>query len=90
MANKSTRALSARKGLDKNLFEEIGIKAKKENSKQELQKLAEEFLLGDAVVAGTASFYDFTREENKKHQVFVCSGTACMCAKHEGRCGIRG
>ncbi len=80
MANKSTRALSARKGIDKNLFEEIGIKAKKENSKEALQKLAKEFLLGDAVVAGTASFYDFTREENKKHQIFVCNGTACMCA----------
>ncbi len=85
MANKATRALSARKGLDKNLFEEIGNQAKLPNSKEALQELAKDFLIGDAVVAGTASFYDFTREENKKHQVFVCNGTACMCAKTQDK-----
>ena len=85
MANKATRALSARKGLDKNLFEEIGNQAKSPNSKEALQELAKEFLIGDAVVAGTASFYDFTREENKKYQIFVCNGTACMCAKTQDK-----
>ncbi|HFS66672.1 MAG TPA: formate dehydrogenase [Flavobacteriia bacterium] len=85
MANKSTRALSARKELDKNLFEEIGIKAREENSIKELQHLAKEFLLGDAVIAGTTSFYDFTRQENKNHQVFVCNGTACMCAETQDK-----
>ncbi len=85
MANKSTRALSARKELGQNLFEEIGVRAKKSNAKEALQDLAKEFLIGDAVVAGTASFYDFTRQENKNKQVFVCNGTACICAETQDK-----
>lgn len=80
MANKSTRALSARKELDNNLFEEISKRVKNPTNKESLQDLAKEFLIGDAVVAGTTSFYDFTRLENQNKQVFVCNGTACMCA----------
>jgi NADH-quinone oxidoreductase subunit F len=85
MANKSTRALSARKGIDKNLFDEIGKRAKTENSNNKLKELAKEFLVGDAVIAGTTSFYDFTRQENKKHQIYVCNGTACMCANTQDK-----
>ncbi len=81
MANKNTRSLSARKGLKDNLFEQIATQTKSENPTQNLQNLAKDFLLNDAVVAGTASFYDFTKAENKKHKIFVCNGTACMCAK---------
>ncbi len=81
MANKNTRSLSARKGLKDNLFEQIATQTKSENPTQNLQNLAKDFLLNDAVVAGTASFYDFTKAENKKYKIFVCSGTACMCAK---------
>ena len=80
MANKSTRSLSARKGLDKNLFEEITIQTKNDNATEGLKSVADTFLVDDSLVAGTASFYDFTREENRKHKIFVCNGTACMCA----------
>ena len=80
MANKNTRALSARKGLDENLFEKISVAALSENREKEFQKIAEEFHLGKAVVAGTASFYDFLKEESRKHKVKVCNGTACMTA----------
>lgn len=85
MANKSTRSLSARKGIDKNLFEEISNNTKTVNPIEALKKTALNFQVGDATVAGTASFYDFTREENRNHKVFVCNGTACMCAKTQDK-----
>lgn len=74
--------LSGRKGLDRNLFEAIGQAAKKEGtvSFEDTDKLAEEFLLGKANVLGSVSFYDFTREENKGKKVYVCNGSACLCA----------
>ncbi len=80
MANKSTRSLSARKGINENLFEEISKNTKTANPNEALKKTALNFQVGEATVAGTASFYDFTREENRNHKVFVCNGTACMCA----------
>ena len=80
MANKNTRQLSARKGIDKNLFEEI-VEKSKTNNLRNLQETAKEFLIDDSVVVGTASFYDFTKKENIKHKIFVCNGTACMCAE---------
>lgn len=85
MANKSTRSLSARKGIDKNLFEEISNNTKTVNPNEALKKTALNFQVGDATVAGTASFYDFTREENRNHKVFVCNGTACMCAQTQDK-----
>ncbi len=74
--------LSGRKGLTENLFEKIGDLAKSSGtpSKEELEKLSKEFLLGKANVYGSATFYDFTREENKGKKVYVCQGSACLCA----------
>ncbi|MBP6625499.1 MAG: NAD(P)H-dependent oxidoreductase subunit E [Chitinophagaceae bacterium] len=74
--------LSGRKGLDRNLFEAIGDAAKSAGtvSTEDTNKLAEEFLLGKANVLGSVSFYDFTREENKGKKVYVCNGSACLCA----------
>ena len=45
-----------------------------------LEQLADEFLIGKANVYGAASFYDFTREENKGKEIYVCNGSACMTA----------
>jgi NADH-quinone oxidoreductase subunit F len=81
MANKNIRNLSARKELDTNLFEEIATKAKENASEKSFKELAKDFLIDDSVVFGTASFYDFTREENRTKKVHVCNGTACMTAK---------
>ncbi len=80
--SKNISELSGRKGLDKNLFEQIGILAKKEGTpnKEEMEKLADEFLIGKANVYGSASFYDFTREENKGKKVYVCNGSSCLTA----------
>jgi NADH-quinone oxidoreductase subunit F len=81
MANKNIRSLSFRKGLDDNLFENIADLSHKSASKEDFQKLAKRFIIDDSVVVGTASFYDFTREENRNKKIHVCSGTACMVAK---------
>ncbi len=81
MANKNIRTLSSRKELKDNLFENIAGLSHKNASNEEFQELAKRFLIDDSVVVGTASFYDFTREENRNKKVHICSGTACMTAK---------
>mgnify|MGYP000294809361 FL=1 len=83
MANKNIRTLSSRKELEENLFENIAKASQKENSKEELQQLAKNFMIDDSVVLGTSTFYDFTRAENKNKKVHVCSGTACMVANSQ-------
>ncbi|MCB1211207.1 MAG: SLBB domain-containing protein, partial [Verrucomicrobiales bacterium] len=35
---------------------------------------------GDAVTLGAVSFYDFLKKENEGKKVFVCNGSACLCA----------
>ncbi len=74
--------LSGRKGLEQNLFEQLGLLAKETGtaSVEQLELLAKEFLIGKANTYGSASFYDFTREENKGKKAYVCNGSACLCA----------
>ena len=76
-------ALSFRKSADKNLFErmveaadETGTAAKPET----VRALGEESLFGDAITLGAVSFYDFLKKENEGKKVFICNGTACLCA----------
>jgi NADH-quinone oxidoreductase subunit F len=80
--SKNISELSGRKGVNENLFEELGLAAKKTGtpSKAELERLADEFLIGKANVYGAASFYDFLREENKGKKVYVCNGSSCLTA----------
>lgn len=74
--------LSGRKGLKYNLFDEMGKRAQETGtpSIEELDRLADEFLIGKANTFGTTSFYDFLKPENKGKKVYVCNGTACACA----------
>ena len=74
--------LLGRKGIDHNLFNKLGKLSMPDDSpsEAEMEKLAEEFLIGKANVYGTASFYDFLKPENKGKKVYVCNGTACTCA----------
>jgi len=74
--------LLGRKGLKDNLFDKLGNLAQPEGSPTEeaMAKLADEFLVGKANAFGTASFYDFLKPENKGKKVYVCNGTACVCA----------
>ncbi|MCB0463511.1 MAG: NADH-ubiquinone oxidoreductase-F iron-sulfur binding region domain-containing protein [Flavobacteriaceae bacterium] len=74
--------LLGRKGIKDNLFDKLGKLAKPEGapSEEAMAKLADEFLIGKANAFGTASFYDFLKPENKGKKVYVCNGTACVCA----------
>lgn len=79
---KNISELSGRKGLQENLFEQIGRIASEsgDDRTERLEKLADEFLIGKANVYGAASFYDFTRAENKGKEFYVCNGSACLTA----------
>ena len=74
--------LLGRKGINDNFFDKLGKLSKQTGSPstEAMEKLAEEFLIGKANVYGTASFYDFLKPENKGKKVYVCNGTACVCA----------
>lgn len=74
--------LSGRKGLQDNLFEKLGEAARETGSvsAEETERLANEFLLGKANTYGSATFYDFTRPENQGKKIYVCNGSACLCA----------
>ena len=80
--SKNLSELSGRKGIEENLFDKLGKLAKPTGtpSKKDLNLLAEEFLVGKANTYGTASFYDFLKPENQGKKVYVCNGTACVCA----------
>ncbi len=80
--SKNISDLSGRKGLENNLFEALGIAANTTGtpSKESLEKLCEEFLVGKSTVYGTVSFYDFLKPENQGKKVYVCNGSACITA----------
>lgn len=80
MANKNIRSLSARKELDVNLFEQISDLSVKNAAEEAFHQLAQDFLIDDSVVYGTASFYDFIKPENRNKKAYLCSGTACLVA----------
>lgn len=74
--------LAGRKGLESPLFEELVTisKEKRAPDSNEKRELARKFLIGNAVVHGTVSFYDFLKPENQNKKVHVCNGTACLVA----------
>lgn len=80
--SKNLGELSGRKGLKSGLFEALGVAATDTGtpSIERMEALASEFLMGKANIFGTASFYDFLKEDNKGKKVFVCNGSACMTA----------
>ncbi len=81
--SKNLGELSGRKGLQENLFEELGIAASRAGgavSKDQAAQLASDFLMGTANVYGAATFYDFLRPENQGKKVYVCNGSSCLTA----------
>lgn len=80
--SKNIGYLSGRKGLADNLFEELGRSSAREGtvSATEMERIAGEFLVGDANVYGSVTFYDFLRPENQGKKAYICNGTACMTA----------
>ncbi|MBP7821337.1 MAG: NAD(P)H-dependent oxidoreductase subunit E [Saprospiraceae bacterium] len=82
--SKNLSELSSRKGVIDNLFDKIGDEAAKNNgtvSNHAINELASEYLMGKANIFGSASFYDFTRTNNKDKKIYVCNGSACKTAK---------
>ncbi|WP_420577692.1 NADH-ubiquinone oxidoreductase-F iron-sulfur binding region domain-containing protein [Ekhidna sp.] len=75
-------ALSGRKGLEKNLFEQLVQESKVTGTVPDdrLRELAHQYLIGDAITYGTASFYDFLKKEHEGVKVHVCNGSACLVA----------
>jgi NADH-quinone oxidoreductase subunit F len=80
--SKNISELSGRKGLENNLFDRLGnlVMDSPQPSKDELAKLADEFLVGTANVYGATTFYDFLKPENRGKKVYICSGSVCLCA----------
>jgi NADH:ubiquinone oxidoreductase subunit F (NADH-binding)/NADH:ubiquinone oxidoreductase subunit E len=80
--SKNLRELSRRKGIENNLFNKMGELAQETGtvSDSDLERLSEEFLIGNANAFGTATFYDFMKPENKGKKAYVCNGSACLCA----------
>ena len=80
--SKNLSYLAGRKGVAKTLFEELGIAAAESGtpSVEKMEELRKEFLVGKANVLGTATFYDFLKPENQGKKVYVCNGSACLCA----------
>jgi len=80
MANKNIRSLSSRKSLEYNLFEKIAELSKNDSSEADFHQLSKDFFIDDSVVFGTASFYDFIKQDERNKKIRICNGTACMVA----------
>ena len=80
--SKNLSELSGRKGIVDNLFDKMGEAALKDGtpSKERLDELAEEFLIGKSSTYGTITAYDFMKPENKGKKAYVCNGSACVCS----------
>ncbi|MDX2369789.1 MAG: NADH-ubiquinone oxidoreductase-F iron-sulfur binding region domain-containing protein [Colwellia sp.] len=89
--SKNLSQLARKQGIDNTLFQQlifsdsVGASVNSaEALKHQRQLLAKEFLIGEAVVHGAASFYDFiddgTNEHNANKKAYVCNGSSCLCA----------
>jgi len=77
--SKNLTQLARRQGIDNTLFEQLVV-GNETSSKAQRTKLAKEFLIGEAIVHGTSSFYDFIDGENANKKAYVCNGSSCLCA----------
>lgn len=93
--SKNLTQLARRKGVKNTLFQKLvfnkldAIGHDSADNKalyiEQRRALAKEFLVGEAVVYGSASFYDFIEtgdgvNKNAGKQAYVCNGSACLCA----------
>ncbi|MDP4265764.1 MAG: NAD(P)H-dependent oxidoreductase subunit E, partial [Bacteroidota bacterium] len=80
--SKNLSELSGKKGLNENLFEQLGLAARLAGSPsvEKMEELADAFVMGKANVFGAASFYDFLKPENKGKKVYICNGSSCLTA----------
>ncbi|MDO5655242.1 MAG: NADH-ubiquinone oxidoreductase-F iron-sulfur binding region domain-containing protein [Flavobacteriaceae bacterium] len=81
--SKNLSHLSFRKGMRENLFDKMGELAVSDGgtpTKEHLHQLAKEFLMGDTNTYGAITAYDFMKPENQGKEIYVCNGSACLCA----------
>ena len=78
--SKNLSQLAKRQGIDHTLFQELVI-GEDSQSKAQRKDIAKDFLIGEAIVHGTASFYDFIDGENANKKAYVCNGSSCLCAE---------
>ena len=81
--SRNLSSLSFRQGTSQNLFERMVQAAETDGSAEHpevVRKLGEASLFGDAITLGAVSFYDFLKKENAGKKVFLCNGSACLCA----------
>ncbi len=86
--SKNLSALSFRKGIEKNVFERMVEAAEADGSAERddlVHQMGQEHLFGDAITLGAVSFYDFLKKENAGKKVFLCNGSACLCAGTQDR-----
>ena len=85
--SKNLSELSGRQGLKNNLFDRLGQLTIETGtpSVEDLDQLAEEFLIGKANTYGAITFYDFMKPANKGKKVYVCNGSVCLCAGTQDR-----
>ncbi len=74
--------LARKKGIDDLLFERLTTKSDA-NDDAVKKQLAKEFLVGEATIRGTSSFYDFIDSENANKKAWVCNGSSCLCAGNQ-------
>ena len=75
--------LSSRQGIERNLFERMVAAAEAGGTAADpaaVRTLAKESLFGEALTLGAVSAYDFLKQENAGKKVWVCNGSACLCA----------
>ncbi len=87
--SKNLSSLARRSGVEQTLFQQLVLN-EKSKTPQDRAKLAKEFLVGEAVVYGTASFYDFieggdANKNNANKKAYVCNGSSCLCADTQGK-----
>ncbi len=78
--SKNITLLSARKGLNNNLFEALSNANNVDAPAEARKKIAAQFLLGEATLKGATSFYDFIEGENAAMDAYFCDGSSCLCA----------
>lgn len=80
--SKNISELSRRKGVQENLFMKLGQASQADGSpsEDELKSIAKEYLVGDATTYGTITAYDFMKPENQGKKIYLCNGSACLCA----------
>ncbi|MFM2177512.1 MAG: hypothetical protein RL015_1610 [Verrucomicrobiota bacterium] len=81
--SKNLSQLSFRQGTEKNLFERMVAAADAKGTAEihdDVHRLGQESLFGDAITLGAVSAYDFLKAENAHKKIFLCNGSACLCA----------